>query len=79
MWQVAVSIIDELADRLREKVTAYLSQHTVPQDINSFDDLLVQYLQSEELQHDMENARDLMLAYVQQRMGDGGNDDHGYN
>jgi hypothetical protein len=67
----------------------YLSQSSVPRDVNAFDDLLVSFLQSEELQTDMESARDLMLEYVQQRMGDGaeggresyediGDDDYGY-
>lgn len=56
-----------------------MSHNTVPRDLNGFDDLLVHYLQSEELQTDMENARDLMLAYVQQRIGTNGEGDGRYH
>ena len=60
------------------QVTTYLSQQSVPREVNAFDDLLVHFLQSEELQADMEGARDLMVAYVQQRMGDGDGEGGGY-
>mmetsp|Transcript_3092 Transcript_3092/g.4755 ORF Transcript_3092/g.4755 Transcript_3092/m.4755 type:complete len:680 (+) Transcript_3092:79-2118(+) len=66
--EIATSIIDELADRLNNKLSAYLSTLDIPRDPDAFDDIVVNFLQSEELQNDMESARDLMVDYVRDRV-----------
>lgn len=52
-------------------------------DPDQYDDEIVNYLQSEELQSDLENARDLMIDYVEKRsqqLRDGDNEDgHGHD
>lgn len=71
---VASSIVDELSERLHNKVSSFLNSEEqkrpmgLPQDPDDFDDIVVNYLQSDELQADMAAARDLMLTYVRDRM-----------